>query len=169
MSLGLLIAVALPFLGPPSVTHSERKSEGAWTLVMVRNRFTGGTSCALKGRQMEVEGSALVLHFSKSVDTSDAWVRLGTEEAWPWRRLIPELRQMGVQLRMDDLENPSQGRVAIPLHLLTDAAAVWVAPSERAAPRRFSVSGLSDALDRANARGCGFPTVPNSPQFEPPH
>ena len=75
MSLGLLIAVALPFLGPPSVTHSERKSEGAWTLVMVRNRFTGGTSCALKGRQMEVEGSALVLHFSKSVDTSDAWVR----------------------------------------------------------------------------------------------
>lgn len=167
MSLGFLVALALPFLGPPPVTHSEKIADGAWTLILSRNRFTGATTCMLKGRRMEVRGPALVLQFPKSVDTSDAWIRIGAEDAWPWRRLIPDLHQMGVRLREDDLENPSQGRVAIPIRLLVDATTLVVAPSERSQTRRFTVSGLSDALERANGRGCAFPTITNPPLSDP--
>lgn len=152
----LLVALTLPGLGAPSPVHRDRRSEGGWTLVASHNAFTGKLTCTLKGQAMEVEGGALVLHFAKAVDTSQAWIRIGSEEARPWRRLIPELRQMGVQLRFDDLENPSQGRVPVPLRLVIDEATITVEANEGGSPRRFPVAGLADALERANAAGCAF-------------
>ncbi len=159
----VLVMLTLPGLPAPGPIHRQHVSEGGWTLSTSRNAFTGRLACGLSGRAMQVEGGALVLAFPKAVDTSQAWLRIGSEPASPWRRLIPELRQMGVRLRFDDLDNPSRGRVPVPLRLVIDETTLSVAPDERRSPRRFVVAGLRDALERANAQGCAFPIPGASP------
>jgi hypothetical protein len=154
--MALLLAISWPFTASPATAHAVRERQGAWTLTVSRNSFTQGVSCALKGHAMEVQGGAVIFHFAQSMDTSEAWIRIGARPAEPWRPMIPELRQMGVRLRFDDLANPSQGRVAVPLDRLAAADAVWIAPSPRGRPRRFMITGLNGALARAKAQDCGF-------------
>jgi hypothetical protein len=156
MIVGMLLSI-IPWLGSPAPVERMRRHDGAWVLEVARSRFTHETHCTLKGRGAEVAGAALVLHLSQSTDTSEAWYRLGHGgEARSWRLLIPELRQAGVRLRYDDLENPSQGRVPIPLRRLWNEETVEIAATSAARPILFKIRGLKDAILDANARGCGF-------------
>ena len=160
--IALVIALALPWIGSKPNVQTERHRDGSWTLVRSKNRFTGQSTCAVHGRGVEVSGNVATLRFPVDVDTSEAWIKIGNENPWPWRKLIPELRQMNVRLRFDSLYNPSEGRVALPVRFLEGASEVWVAPTTASAPRRFGVAGLFDALSRAKAQGCDIAAADTS-------
>jgi hypothetical protein len=142
-------------LGGHTLSSARYRLRG-WTINVTYDRFTHETQCTLAKNRMSVDGSTLIFQFKASLDTADAWYRLGSAPPQPWRALIPDLMASGIKVRSDDLLNPSQGRIPIPLGMLSREPLVQIQSGPRNAPASFSIAGLFDAIAAANAQGCRF-------------
>lgn len=127
---------------------------GEWKAEISTDRFTGEVSCALTARRMSFHRDTLVFHLGRDVDTSEAFFRVDNGPVRSVRepRLLNETH--GFFLDSGPIDNPSGGKVALPLSVVKGAKQIYIRASPRHEPRAFDVSGLGDALAAAKAAGC---------------
>jgi hypothetical protein len=150
------VALALSMLGPhgdPQVAARTVKL-GDWTAVIRSDQFTGEISCSLAGPAMRFHRDTLVFKLGRGVDSSQAFFRIDGGPARNVREPRVENETHGFFLDSGPLDNPSGGKVALPLSLVQGAKQVIIRASQRHAPRAFDVSQFADALSAAKAAGC---------------
>jgi hypothetical protein len=127
---------------------------GEWKAEINTDRFTGEISCALTGRRMSFHRDTLVFRLGRDVDSSQAFFRIdnGPVRSVSEPRLQNETH--GFFVDSGPIDNPSGGKVALPLSAVQGAKQVDIRASTRHPPRVFDVSGLADALAAAKAAGC---------------
>jgi hypothetical protein len=127
---------------------------GDWKAEVSTDRFTGEVSCALTAHRVSFHRDTLVFHLGRDVDTSEAFFRIDNGPVRSVRepRLLNETH--GFFLDSGPIDNPSGGKVALPLSVVKEARQVYIRASPRHAPRMFDVSRFSDALAAAKGAGC---------------
>jgi hypothetical protein len=146
---------------PPPPAAAEIRHHGAqhgrtgqWELTVRRDDFAGQVRCHLRGRRMSVERTAMVFQLPGGRNTFDAAYRIDDAPAVSWRVNAMTLAADGVQFNHADLNNPSRGRVAIPLALLDGAGSVTIRATPGAPPARFDLHDLPAAVMAMRAAGC---------------
>jgi hypothetical protein len=158
------MAITLPPLPNPATWfHSAESSRptthrqriGKWMLEVNHDPFTSQTWCRLKGHGMTYGPAAMTFKFDHHTDTFGAVYRIDQGPAVSWRVNAMTLASRGVKLQTDSLNYPSDGRVYVPTVALTGAQTVVIRPAPTEPTRSFDVSGLADAVGKAQADGCG--------------
>ncbi len=116
--------------------------------------YTGLRSCKLSGRHMDYSPGVITFEYSPRTDTSVATYRIdyGVVKTWSSARI--DLIKLGQPLQVDSADNPSGGRVPLPLSYLDDAKTVLIRTSARGHPRLFDFSGFPAAMAEAQKDGC---------------
>lgn len=127
---------------------------GDWTARVRTDRFTGEITCALDGPRMSFHRDTLVLRLGRGADTSQAFFRIDDGSVRSVREPKLENETHGFFLDSGPVENPSGGKVALPLSALNGAKIVYARASVRHPPRAFDVSRLAEALAAAKSAGC---------------
>ena len=149
-------ALALSLLG----SHDEPQvatralAVGDWTAKVRTDRFTGEVTCSLTGQGMSFHRDTVVFHLGRSIDSSQAFFRVDAGAARSVREPRVENETHGFFLDSGPIDNPSGGRVALPLSMVKDAKQVLIRASTKHSPRAFDVSHLGEALTAAKAAGC---------------
>lgn len=135
----------------------------AWDIHVVRDRFTGESRCALtqgaRGRpELSYSHGAVAFQFAHRLSTTKASFKIDDGPVRSWSSIYPELVETGATLEGRSLDNPTGGKVLLPLMQLIGAHTVTIRPTLRARPRLFSVDGLSGALATAKNLGCDAKT-----------
>lgn len=128
---------------------------GRWILDLTKDPFLGTVRCRLRAKGVTVEHAAVIVQAPRSVNTFDAYYRLDSSPAVSWRVNGMELASHGVTINDETLDNPSGGRVAIPLRLAAAAATISIRASERSRSYSFFQPKLDGALLQARGLGCG--------------
>ena len=124
----------------------ERYREGAWRLEVRRDTFARTTACRLYRRDASVEHARLLWRLGARVDTGAAVWRIDDGE--PRHQRLVDLPASV------NLPNPSDGRIAAPLPLLTGARALEARATPDAPLRRLELDGLDAAVASAARLGC---------------
>lgn len=137
-------------------THpQERHDLGAgWVLSVGRHAFADTASCSLRNHAVSYRRGAVEFRFRSGTRTTRAVYRI--DDGPPTRAVDDRatLAERGVTLTMDDLNNPSGGRVWIPLEHLRTAGKVRIDPDNTDRPVSFSVDGVQAAIDASRGWGC---------------
>lgn len=155
----VLIASSLWPFGQHGQTSTNSYRIPAWGIRVVRDRFTGDSRCALvQGRHnkpgLSYAHGAVAFQFARQLNTTAASFKIDNGPVRAWSAVYPELVETGATLEGRSLDNPTSGKVLLPLAQLKGAHTVTIRPTPRAHPRLFSVDGLSDALGTAKNLGC---------------
>ena len=148
----------LPFQGHAQ-TVSQSYRIPAWQIRVTRDRFTSERRCVLaQGRTsaptVSYAHGAVTFQFERRLNTTHAFFQLDNGPVRAWNSIYPELVQTGAALEGRSLDNPTGGKVLLPLALLKGAHTVTIRPVPKAKPRQFTIDGLSDALGSAHNLGC---------------
>lgn len=130
----------------PTRVRSDLYAAGPWRLRVTRDAFARTTICRVGHRDAEVRHGALLWDLGDHVDTSRAVWRIDGGE--PRRQSLLDLPTSA------NLDNPSDGRLAVPVALLAGARWVETRPTPRAHVRRLSVARLDELLAAADRLGC---------------
>jgi hypothetical protein len=147
-------AVVLLPKHPRVVRHRTRV--GDWRLDVARNPFSGDIVCRLRdahGQAIYRQG-AVGFRFRRSWDVAAAVYRLDGGEPRAWRDDLPELVRLGTPMDTGGIDNPTEGRVWIPLSRLSGVNAVAIQPRLDRAQRVFHLRGFRGLYELAQARGC---------------
>ncbi|MBE7217923.1 MAG: hypothetical protein INR64_05575 [Caulobacteraceae bacterium] len=151
--LAAALALALhPAAAPdraPTRIRPDLYAAGPWRLRVTRDAFARTTTCRIGDRDGEVRHGVLLWSLGSDVDTSRAVWRIDAGE--PRRQALLDLPASA------NLDNPSDGRLAVPVALLAGARWVETRPSPRAHVRRLNVAQLDDLLVAADRLGCARP------------
>lgn len=158
VTVALLAAFPNPF-GGLHIMHrgdvqTTRYGVQGWRLDVRNDRFSGQTSCTVRKGDVTVRHGVAVFQFRRSVDTANAQFRIDQGPAQSVGSVVVEAAGLGASVAGGDLRNPSGGRVAIPLRLVSDAHQVSIRPNARGGRREFNLSGLAAAQDAARTQGC---------------
>jgi hypothetical protein len=137
----------------PAPDH-QRQKIGGWVLVTRRDDFTGAMNCELRAHRMSWEHGAIVFQFSHRSNTFAGLYRLDGAAAVSWRVNAMTLAVSGIRFNNENLANPSDGRVAIPVRALDGAGSISIQPSPGARPAIFDLRDLAAALRAARDAGC---------------
>lgn len=165
------MVVAAPMLamaeGHPSIWpfHHERQTvtreylTPAWHVDVTRDKFTGQVRCRLyQGKRgsplVTYFRSTLAFQFARKYNTTQASFRVDNGPVRPWTSVYPQLVGLGVPLPGRSLDNPTQGKVLIPLASLSPGHVVTVRATPNTRPLLFGIDGLGDALASARGQGC---------------
>jgi hypothetical protein len=151
-----IVALMLPWHA--STVKESDTQFGQWQLERVIDTFAHAQTCRLVHAHVVVTTAAARLELGKSVDTADALYRIDGGPLLAARLDIPRLVAAGVKVQDDSVPNPSGGAVIVPISRLKDASRVDVRPNAKSPIYNFTLRGLASALQRANDRGCGFPS-----------
>jgi hypothetical protein len=158
----LLLALSIwPFASHPVITEARGVAKH-WSFDLVKDRFSGGTSCHLNRGAVEVSKGFVAFKLGKAVDTADALYKIDDQPARRWRQVIPVLVAHGLTVQDDSLANPSGGVVTLPLADVMNAHEVEIRPAGDRKPRSFPIYALSIAVERAAERGCELRTPPRA-------
>lgn len=157
-TLALLAALTNPFSSfhlphRGDVQQNRERIEG-WRLEVAQDRFDGRTRCELRRGAVSVRHGVASFTFGRATPTAAAEFRIDAGPPQKAADVAEEAAGLGAAIAGDDLRNPSGGRVAIPLRLLTQARQVSIRPHPRSAHRDFDLGGLDTALARGQVQGC---------------
>jgi hypothetical protein len=127
---------------------------GDWTTKVRSDRFTGEISCSLQTSRIGFHRDTLVFRLGRDTDTSEAFFSVDGGPARSVREPRLENETHGFFLDSGPIDNPSGGRVALPLSVVRDAKQVRIRASPRHSPRAFDLAGFPAALAAAKAAGC---------------
>jgi hypothetical protein len=144
----------LPFSGGGADMTVEQVRLGEWRLVVSHDRFNGAVVCEIHKPSMTYRRGLLVFEFDHHEDTANAEFRVQNGPARPIVAVATEAAGLGAQFGSDNLRNPSNGVVNIPLAALGGASHVAIRPNIGAKPRSFDLTGLDQAIVAAHGRGC---------------
>ncbi len=128
-----------------------------WILYVRQDRFTGTTSCLMKGRKMTYRHGVLTFHFSRRTDTANALYRVDQGPARAVGLVGPEAAGLGAEFKSKNTKNPSDGKVHIPSAHLEAAQTVSVRPNKKRQATSFSLTGFDQALTVAKRLNCDVP------------
>ena len=145
--------------------HRERQTvtreylTPAWHVDVTRDRFTGQLRCRLyQGRHklpmVIYYRSSLAFQFAPRLNTTSASFRVDNGAVRPWSAVYPQLVGVGAPLSGRSMDNPTQGRVLIPLTVLSGGHVVTVRPTPNRRPQLFGIDGFGDAMGSARGQGC---------------
>jgi hypothetical protein len=157
LSLVLTLALALwPFQERGPLVR--RSHVDGWALATARDRFTGGVVCRLwRGRTSYARG-AVLFRFSPEADTSNAAYKVDNGPVKLVASQAAAPPYISAAVREEDLINPSDGVVRIPVADLRGGRVVSIEAQPYGAPTRFRIDGLEAALSAAAAAGCNEPS-----------
>ncbi|HEX4179304.1 MAG TPA: hypothetical protein VHY32_00785 [Caulobacteraceae bacterium] len=150
------VALALSMLGSGDDAQISARSlkVGDWTAVVRSDRFTGEITCSLKAHAISFHRDTLVFNLGREIDSSQAFFRIDGGPARSVREPQLQNETHGFFLDSGPVDNPSGGRVALPLALVQDAKQVMIRASPRHPPRIFDLARFSEALSAAKTAGC---------------
>jgi hypothetical protein len=154
LHLAMIPFFLLPWHGHPAGVSAEREHIGRWTLSVGNDRFTGGMTCRLYGRNMDYERHAVVFRLPAGLDTSGAVYRVDDGEAIAVRDEVVGMARQGFDVYRDDLGNPSGGLVRVPERRALRARTVKIKTLARGPVATFRIEGLDAALEAARKAGC---------------
>lgn len=150
-----------PHFGPRNDIHGSAQRVQGWKLEVSQDQFAGRTVCTLSHGPITVRHGVAEFRFSGSTNTANAEVRIDGGAAAPAGSMAVEAAGLGARFGGQNLKNPSDGRVEVPLRLVANAATVSIRPDMRSSRRDYSLKGLSQALAAAEERGCDItPATP---------
>lgn len=132
----------------------QRAHIDGWRLEIRHDRFTDQASCTLKKDHIVYERGVVTFSLGHQVDTANATYRL---DDGPVRRVgdvAVEAAGLGARFTSQNLENPSDGEVRIPARELGEAHVIYIRANTRLTHRIFDLTGLADAVDAAQTKGC---------------
>ncbi|WP_404712181.1 hypothetical protein [Sphingomonas sp. MMS24-J13] len=150
-----------------SQTSTQHFQVPAWNIRVTRDKFTQDRTCLVfQGRQRKPMVSyahgAVTFQFASHLNTTEASFKIDNGPVRAWDDVYPALVQTGARLEGRSLDNPTGGKVMIPLSMLRGAHVVTVRPSPRTRPRSFAIDGLGDVLGSAQGLGCEAGVVTRS-------
>ena len=151
-ALALWSGLLHPWAHDAHVEHS--KPAPGWTLEARHDAFTGSTTCVVKARDMVYRHGVLTFRFDSSVDTANALYRVNQGAVQPAGLVATEAAGLGAQFKSQNMKNPSNGRVHIPMAHLQEAQTVTIRPNSHRRARTFNLTGLGHVLSAATAKGC---------------
>ena len=154
MMLPLLLSAALA-QAPPRV---QRYRIDGWMVTKREDAFANTRQCTVQGRRLDLEGPTLWFDMGRTVRTGNVVYRI--DDGPPRFLQNPDLDPLRVSHDLA-LNNPSGGRVGLPVVSLMGARTVWVRADGARRPTRFDVSHLQDALDLKARLDC--PPSPSAP------
>ncbi len=125
-----------------------------WRLEVRRDRFDGRTVCWLERPHMVYANGVVTFSLGHAIDTANAQYRLDNGPDESVGSVAVEAAGLGAQFTTTNFENPTDGRVNIPLDQLGEAHRIWIKPNDKMAHRAFDLAGLSQAIEVAKGRGC---------------
>jgi hypothetical protein len=156
-------AVLMPFgWGVPAAHQQAQKpvtrdyQAGQWRLKVTRDPFTGTTTCQLRAKDVIVDHATATFRFGRNTPTYGAVYKIDQGPAVSWQANAMTLATGGAALQSDNLENPSDGRVLVPLGALSGAHQITIRPSDTTQPRVFGLDRLAEALTGLRTLGCGW-------------
>ena len=164
--LALLPQLALPHMAVQNPFHPFKPNsrvevrtyrsrlDGGFTLVQVRDNFSGSNACRLDGRGVKVAGGVATFSFGHGVDTANAAFRVDSGPVRTAGEVAQEAAGLGAPFLGGNLNNPSDGRVYIPWSKLTGAERVDIRPNPKSYHRTFVLGPLAAALAQARTQGC---------------
>jgi hypothetical protein len=162
----LLLSLPNPFAGlhfPHRDFHTAHYGVAGWRLDVTEDRFAGVRTCRIHRGDVRVENRVAVFRFGSSTNTANAEFRIDGGPLRSAGSVAVEAAGLGEAMSGGDLKNPSAGRVALPLRMLTSAREVSIRPAPHSKHKRFDVAGLGAAASAAAGQGCAM-----GPQA-PPH
>jgi len=157
---GAIAALALLGLFHPrdSTDHWDAQVRHAhvagWRIELQRDRFTERTSCTIKRAHVAYGDGVLTFEFGHGVDTANAVYRLGNGPVLRADDVAVEAAGRGARFDTQNLDNPSNGEVHLPLTAVGGAQKVSIRANTRMAHRVFDLTGFSRALNLAKQRNC---------------
>jgi hypothetical protein len=149
-----LIAMALFGLSQPSTVQTRTLHLRPWAISVRSDRFTGVTTCTARMGRVHIMGGLAIFDLGPSVDTSDAIYRLDLGAAHLARGGDIAERVAYDSERRGSLTNPSGGRVALPLSILTGVRRVDIRAEDPHHVVTFDISALPKVLASEAAAGC---------------
>ena len=150
-----VFVTALAIFGSYATTlHKSTVKSAGWTISVRRDSFVGATTCEARRGAVQLKNATALFAFGPDVDTSEAVYRIDAGPAHSVNDVAFRLRTMGAPQTLEPIGNPSRGLVVLLAADLMAAQNVWIRPSPKVAPRRFSVSGLSAVAEREAALAC---------------
>jgi len=153
--IGLLLAgmLQLPFLPKPQVEH-KLYALNHWQIATARDRFTGEFRCSFRRDRVSVADGVATFRFPESADTGDAVYRLDSGPPISVHGELATLDARNRDLDKAPLDNPSEGRVVLPMAKLKGVNLVEIRLNVRHAPTKFRLNGLAEAISRSTVLGC---------------
>ena len=139
---------------PASQVQTTQVRAGQWRVERMQDRFTGTVTCRAHLGPMHIEGPAMIIRFGQGVQAGAAEYRIDSGPAISAEADAFNVQYHGRIVGVAPIDNPSAGRVAIPISELKLAHAVWIRLAPQASPRRFDVSGLDQAMAAEATLGC---------------
>lgn len=153
-----LVSALWPFHGKPQQVTSHYLIP-AWHVDATKDRFTGEMRCRIyQGKRKKPDVAyaqgVLTFQFGRHLDTTNASFQIDGGDVQPWISIYPQIIATGGRVRGKSLDNPTEGKVMLPVSILSGAHLVTIRPTLRKAPRSFSVGGFDDALSSGVAQNC---------------
>jgi hypothetical protein len=142
-----------------SQTATQHYQVPAWNIRVTRDKFTQARTCLVfQGKRnkplVSYDHGAVAFHFGSRLNTTKASFRIDDGPVRSWDEVYPALVATGARLEGRSLDNPTGGKVMIPLSLLREAHVVTIRPTMTKRARSFGIDGLGDVLGSSRALGC---------------
>lgn len=121
-----------------------------WNIQITTDRLTGWRACRLARGGAIYGPDYVTFQFAKSIDTYAAVYKV--DDGSP--KVAIEPVEDVETLQMARLENPSMGRVRIPVAEVMGADRIAIRPNTRRQVAIFKLAGLEDAVAFAKNQGC---------------
>jgi hypothetical protein len=149
-----LIALAVFGFGQPPMIKTHAVRVRPWTIEVRTDRFTGLTACSARMKGVRLEGTLAVFDLGRDVDASDALYRLDLGAAHSARGSNITERTAYSSVQTPDVENPSGGRIALPIAELAGVKRIDIRPNPKHYVQTYDISALPKVLDAESAAGC---------------
>ena len=140
------------------VLHPQVRTEhfraGHWRVERSRDTFTGTIACRAYSGALRIEGPAVVADFGAHNDVSSALYRLDGGPA-----VLAEGEPFNAQYHARlvgeaPVDNPSLGRIALPVSSLGSTHTVWIRTTPTTTPRKFDVGEIDKVRALETQLGC---------------
>ncbi len=121
-----------------------------WRVHVATDRFTGLPDCRISRDGATYGPRYVTFQLPKNINTYTAAYRIDDEAP---KEAIEPVEDVET-LNMARLENPSMGRVRIPVAEVMDAGRIMIHAKDRGRVSTFKITGLREAVDFAKSRGC---------------
>ena len=146
--------VHLPGIGGHGDVQTRHYGLQGWRIDVRRDAFDGRTRCVIHRDEVSSEHGAVAFHFHHWVDTANAEFRVDGLPAQSVGSVAVEVAGLGEPLRTANINNPSGGKVALPLRLVESAKVVSIRPNAHGKHRDFNLAGFGAAIAAARGQGC---------------
>jgi hypothetical protein len=125
-----------------------------WRLEVRRDRFTDVAACTIQRSDITYDRGLLTFRFGHRIDTANALFRVDDGPVRTAGSVAVKAAGMGARFNGPNLANPSDGEVHIPADDVAQAARISIKPNSKMTHRTFDLTGLSNAIETAKAKGC---------------